>query len=283
VTRASLVYALFAGEEHLDSLVKVIPLPVHLPRALRKGAMTEMQWLRDRKVLTQLRGGRLTDLARPFSPEARRAVTEKCPHLVELIRRLEGAIAGSELFVRALKIDDARASSTGVGANRSETNLHFDAEKSTLAQYPDPVYQYFVNVALLPRQFRILPLPITEMVRLLIDRELIPEDAVRVCTPEEMVETFTRHFNASLEEIIIEPGCLAIFDGRVFAHDAGKGQIGQLVRGRFVPTREPDFVIALDTTKTGHHEGFYFPEQSILDDAGTKAWWDLLKGSVKTG
>jgi hypothetical protein len=277
VKRASLAYTLFAGDEDLDALVKVIPLPVHLPRSLRKGAMAEMLWLRDQRVLTELRGGRLTDLARPFSPEARRAVMGKCPRLVELISRVEGAIAGSDLFIRALKIDEARASTTGVGEDRSTTNLHFDAEMTSLADYPGPIYQYFVNVALLPRQFRIVPLPIPEMIRVLLDRQLIPGHETQEWTPKALVETFTQHFNSPLEEIIIEPGSLAIFNGRVFAHDAGKGRIGPLVRGKFVPTPEPDFIIALDTTTTGYHEGYYFPEQSILDDAGTDKYWDMLR------
>jgi hypothetical protein len=283
VKGASLTYTLFAGDEDLDALVKVIPLPVHLPQALRKSAMLEMQWLRDHKVLTELRGGRLTDLARPLSPEARNVVKEKCPRLVELIRSVEEAIAGSDLFIRALKIDEARASTTGVGENKSQTNLHFDAELTTLAEYPGPIYQYFVNVALLPRQFRIVPLPITDMVRLLIDCQLMPAHEQHEWAPKRTVETFTKHFNAPLEEIIIEPGSLAIFNGRVFAHDAGKGRISALVRGEFVPTREPDFIIALDTVKTGYHEGYYFPEESILEDAGTQAWWDLLSGAAKTG
>jgi hypothetical protein len=283
VKRASLAYTLFAGDEDLDRLVKVIPLPVHLPRTLRKGAMMEMERLRDQGVLTQLRGGRLTDLARPLSPEVRSVVVEQCPRLVELIRRVEGAIAGSDLFIRALKIDEARASTTGVGADKSKTNLHFDAELTTLAAYPGPIYQYFVNVALLPRQFRIVPLPITEMVRLLIDCKLIPQGEQQERTPKTLVETFTKHFNVPLEEIIIESGWLAVFNGRVFAHDAGKGRISALVRGEFVPAREPDFIIALDTVKTGYHKGYYFPEQSVLDDAGTKEWWDLLSGSAKPG
>ncbi|MDQ5824650.1 MAG: hypothetical protein M3441_10640 [Chloroflexota bacterium] len=282
VKRASLAYTLFAGDEDLESLVKVIPLPVHLPKALRKGAMLEMQWLRDQGVLTQLRGGRLTDLARPLSPEARSVVTGQCPRLVELIRMVEEAIAGSDLFVRALKIDEARASTTGVGADKSQTNLHFDAELTTLADYPGPIYQYFVNIALLPRQFRIVPLPIAEMVRLLVARQLMPAHEQHAWTPKALVETFTKHFNAPLEEIIIEPGSLAIFNGRVFAHDAGKGRISALARGRFVPTSEPDFIIALDTVKTGYHEGYYFPEQSILEDEGTEAWWNLLGGSANT-
>jgi hypothetical protein len=196
---------------------------------------------------------------------------------------VEGAIAGSDLFVRALKIDEARASTTGVGADKSQTNLHFDAELTTLADYPGPIFQYFVNVALLPRQFRIVPLPIADMVRLLIECQLMPAREQHAWTPKLIVETFTKDFNAPLEEIIIEPGSLAVFNGRVFAHDAGKGRISALAHGRFVPTREPDFIIALDTVKTGYHEGYYFPEQSILEDAGTKAWWDLLGGATNTG
>ncbi|MEA2574046.1 MAG: hypothetical protein QOH93_1344, partial [Chloroflexia bacterium] len=262
VRLASLAYTLFAGDDCLESLVKVIPLPVDLPKALRKGAMTEMQRLRDLGVLTELRGGRLTDLARPLSPEARRAVTEHCPSLVELVRRVEGAIAGSDLFIRALKIDEARASTTGVDTDKSKTNLHFDGELTSLAEYPGPIYQYFVNVALLPRQFRILPLPLRDMLQILLDCKLLPHDAEQACTPKAIVEAFTQHFDAPLEEIIIETGSLAVFNGRVFAHDAGKGQIGPLAWGRFVPTSEPDFIIALDTVKTGYHEGYYFPEQS---------------------
>lgn len=277
VTNASLAYALFANDDDLDSLVKVIPLPAHLPEALRKRAMSEMLRLRDEGVLTELRAGRLTDLPRPFSASTRQAVVERCPGIVELVRKVEAAIAGSDLFVRALKIDEARASTTGVDEDRLTPNLHFDGEKTNLSDYPGPIYQYFVNVALLPRQFRILPLPVEEMVRLLADRGLMPEREQRDWPLKRVTDTFTSHFNAPLEEIIIEPGLLAIFNGRVFAHDAGKGQLGALARGRFVPTREPDFIIALDTIKTGYHHGLYFPEHSILDDTGTKAYWDMLE------
>jgi hypothetical protein len=270
-------YVLFANEVGIENSVKVVPLPVRIPAELSAGAITEMQQLGETGVLTALRGGRRTDLPRPLPAEVREQVIEGSPHLVELITRVESAIKGSDLFIRAVKLDKARASTTQAAADVAKSNFHYDAERSSKEAYPGPVYQYYANVAQEPRQFRIVPLTYHEMGQALQRSGLITEAEIDTLPMETLLNTFMTNFDVPIEDIVVESGRLAIFDGRTFAHDAGKAKVDELQQGRFVPTEEPDFLLALDTIKTGHHVGLYHPEMSLLDDPGTDAWWDMMK------
>ena len=273
---ARAVYLRHANESNLDRVVKIVPLPVCIPGRLSSGAIKDLRRLRDAGVLTALRGGRRTDLARPLRADARALVRAECPSLVALIGRVEAAIAGGDLFVRAVKFDDARASTTQADADRTKPNLHFDAEQSSLAEYGDAVYQFYANVARLPRQFRVLPMPRPEMIDQLLGAGLLSREEACRLPLAAILSRFRAAFPVPIETIVVESGQLALFDGRTFAHDAGKGAMRRLAQGTFVPSAEPDLVLALDAAKTGYHEGYYEPSRSILDDPGTDAWWTMM-------
>lgn len=269
-------YILFANEDALESSVKIIPLPVRIPRSLSNRIINEMRRLQEEDVLVELRGGRKTDLIRPLRPEVKTKLRNECPNLVELITSVEDAIAGKDLYIRGIKIDEARVSTTQPDSDITKPNLHFDAERSSLQEYAEPVYQYYANIGYFPRQFRILPVPLSEMIFLLTQNNLLSEEEAAIVPVQTLLDRFTTHFSVPSEEIIVESGQLAIFDGRVFAHDAGKGRIGDLKRGRFMPTKEPDLLLALDSIKIPYYQGYYFPNLSFLEDTGTDAWWNLI-------
>ena len=210
-------------------------------------------------------------MARPLKPEIRQLIKQSYPHLVELITKVEAVTKGSDLFIRAIKMDEARASTTQKEEDRKKGNLHFDAEKSSLEQYGDPVYQFYANVSRLPRQFQIIPTALPEMLdQLVANGNLLETD--RLTTPlERVLQLYLEHFPVTYEQIIIESGHLSIFDGRRFAHDAGKGRMRTIRQGGFEPSNEPDLLLAFDTPKTGYHTGFYDPQQSLLEDPGTDA------------
>lgn len=280
VDRSRYSYLRHANEDDLDSVVKIVPLPVCLPGRLSQGAIAELRRLREAGVLCALRGGRRTDLAHPLRADARAKIKADCPSLVDLIGRVEAAITGGDLFLRAVKLDEARASTTQADADRTKTNLHFDAERSSLAEYGAPVYQFYANVARLPRQFRLLPIPLPDMLDRLRRERLLTSDEATTLPLEDILLRFRAAFSVPIETIVVESGQLALFDGRTFAHDAGKGVMRRLLAGAFVPSAEADFVLALDTVKTGYHEGYYDPSRSMLDDPGTDAWWKIMGESA---
>lgn len=273
-------YLRHANADDLDSVVKVVPLPVCLSGRLSRGAMADLRRLRDAGALSALRGGRPTDLARPLRADTRAKIKAECPALVGLIGKVEAAITGGDLFVRALKLDEARASTTQADADRAKTNLHFDAERFSLDTYGEPVYQFYVNVARLPRQFRLLPIPLPRMLDQLRRARLLTSDEATTLPLEEILSRFRAAFAAPIETVVVESSHLALFDGRTFAHDAGKGVMRRLLAGAFVPSAEADFVVALDTVKTGYHVGAYDPSRSFLDDPGTDAWWEMIGDSA---
>ncbi len=275
----------------LASTVRVVRLPGPARDELRSkspAALAELAELRAAGYLAALRGGRETDLARPLAAAARGFAHERCPNLRGLVEAVESVLAGGPLFVRTLKLDRARASSTDPSAELARTNLHFDAGKSCLAEYREPIFQFYLNAGLEPRQFRILPVPRPELLarvaeatgRAIPDLDHDPLDRVLAeylqrVDPVEQVEHAEASDNgehskpeARLEWIPVPSGYLAVFDGRTFAHDAGKGA---LLGGRFEPSQEPDFVLALDTVTTGYHAGHYRPELPFFEDTGFSA------------
>jgi hypothetical protein len=248
----------------LERAVKVLPLPEPIPRAISAFAIRGMESLRDLGVLSALRGGRRTDLARPAAGRMAREIRRHAPGLIELVEHLEAILAGSDLFVRSIKLDAARASTTAPSSDPKASNLHFDAEKSSLAEYSEPIWQFYLNAGQLERQFRILPI---------VREGLFAEfsDAERSTLPlRTLLERHLATHRPVLETVPIESGALAIFDGRRFAHDAGKSDPKALARGRFEPSSEPDLVVALDTVETGYHQGLYRPERSFLEDRGVR-------------
>jgi hypothetical protein len=265
-----------ANETGLDRSVKVVPLPLCIPRWLSRAVISEMAELRRAEVLTVLRGGRRTDLARPLAPEARAHVLAHAPNVVRLIERVEAALGNDDLFLRTVKYDDARFSSTHQTDDRSGANFHFDAQESSLGDWSGEIHQYFANVATLPRQFRILPVTLPEMLARLVADGHLTREAAMSTKVRTILTTFQTIYAEPVEQIVIESGQLAIFDGRLFAHDAGKGRLRDLVAGRFVPSREPDLVITLDSKRTGFHEGMYDPSLPFLTDPGHPSYWERM-------
>lgn len=273
-------YDKFANELGVDHMVKVVSLPICIPPDLSKGSIREMRELREKGALTALRGNRKTDLARPLKPEMRQMILDSCPNLVDLIQRVEAVIKGSDLFIRAIKMDEARASTTQKEEDRQKGNLHFDAEKDSLEAYKDPVYQFYANVGRLPRQFRIIPVPLPEILQQLVANGHLTEAESQKAPLKDVLHLYVKNFPIVYEQIIVESGQLAIFDGRTFAHDAGKGRMRSVRQGTFTPSHEPDLLLAFDTPKTGYHQGYYAPEQSFLEDPGTKAWWEIINKAI---
>ena len=251
-----------ATTEDLDRLVKVVPLTAPISAGLSSAAILGMERLRDLGQLTALRGDRPTDLPRPRGGLFATDVRQHAPALIELIETIETELSGSPLFVRSIKLDRARASTTAPSSNPAATNLHFDAERSSLAEYAEPVFQFYLNAGRLERQFRILPV---------LRKDLLADFGAsdqRSLPLEGLLESYLARHPPIFETIPIESGVLAIFDGRQFAHDAGKADVEALIADRFEPSSEPDLVIALDTVETGYHQGLYRPELPFFEDSG---------------
>lgn len=267
----------YANHEGLASQVKVVPLPVEIPTELSELALNETMSLRDAGYLSTLRGGRRTDLARPLAADVRSAIESNCPALQELVRKIETGIYGSHLFIRAIKLDDSRMSTTQPDTSAVHTPyLHFDAQGYSLTEYFSPVYQYFANIGTLPRIFTILPIPAPEMIKKLVE-DGENESVLRATKMQDLLTMFQSRFKIPYERIVINSGQMAIFDGRAFAHDGGKMDMDALSEGKFIPSPEPDFVLTLDSVINSYHEGYYFPDQSILQDPGTEAWWEMMR------
>lgn len=230
----------------------------------------EMEDLRAKKHLTELRGNRRTDLARPLKDSSRTYIEENCPTIRKVVRSIENNLSGSDYFIRALKIDDPRVSSTSPSQDALANNLHFDSEKTRLADLQGcHIYQFYGNLGQADRYFRFIGTPLWEMFGKLVEANLLmtPEET----TPQEVLRIFCETFVPPIEERSVPSGHITAFDGLNYAHDAGK------VRLRDAPGNEQDIVITLDTISSGFHEGYYFPDRSFLDDPGTSKWWKLLK------
>ena len=124
------------------------------------------------------------------------------------------------------------------------------------------MFQFYLNAGRLERQFRILPVLRKDLLADFgaSDRRSLPLEA--------LLESYLARHPSIFETIPIESGALAIFDGRQFAHDAGKADVEALIADRFEPSSEPDLVIALDTVETGYHQGLYRPELPFFQDSG---------------
>jgi hypothetical protein len=121
-----------------------------------------------------------------------------------------------------------------------------------------------------------LPVTLPEMLTRLVSDGHLTQDEAMSTKVRTLLTTFQSIYAEPVEQIVIESGQLAIFDGRLFAHDAGKGRLRDLVAGRFVPSREPDLVITLDSKKTGFHEGMYDPSLPFLTDPGHPSYWERM-------
>ncbi|MFQ5528576.1 MAG: hypothetical protein ACE5GX_20260 [Thermoanaerobaculia bacterium] len=255
-----------ASLEDLDRKVKILPLPDPIPAALSAEAIRGMERLRELDKLTALRGGRATDLPRPAAGRLADLIRSHAPALIDLVEQVERILAGGPLFVRAAKLDRARASSTSASENRAAANLHFDAEKSSLSEYPEPVFQFYLNAGQRERQFRILPVARETVL------ESVPETERMALPLGQGLDSYLANealaVEPRLETIPVESGALVIFDGRRFAHDAGKCDVAALLEGRFEPSVESDLVLALDTVETGYHVDVYRPDLPFFEDVG---------------
>lgn len=260
------VFRMHANIEGLDKHVKILSLPLKIDWALSLAAQREMRILREKKFLSTLRGGRFTDLARPLGKEVVTEIKENCPNLEKLVSLVEEKIADTNLFVRAIKIDEARRSSTAPSDDKNQTNFHFDGGKSSVRDFPDPVFQVFVNIGALPRQFYVITTPLDEMVRQLKAQNFLNDFTAQNLPLNDILKMYQDKFDVNKEVVVVESGQMAIFDGKVFAHDAGKGLMRALKDGDFRPSNEDDFVMVLDFKERGDHETTYDPNKRIFED-----------------
>jgi hypothetical protein len=272
-------FQLYANEHHLDTIVKVIPIPAVIPADLSEAAIDDMRSLRERGLLESLRGGRYTDLPRPLFPDQREALRSESENLAQLIRLVESSLSSTSLFVRAVKLDEARASTTAKSANVGEEFLHLDNYVGSYRQYPEPNFQYFLNVGQLPRVFRIVPISVRELMAGLVQATSVGLAYWRDVPPTGIVAFVRGRYDiepAGIEEIVVPSGHVAIFDGRSFVHDAGKPDMQAMLAGQwFTPSAEPDIVIALDSTRHNldTHLLAYNPHEAFASDLGTSWEW----------
>eukprot|EP00698_Gefionella_okellyi_P008750 TRINITY_DN2188_c0_g1_i1.p2 TRINITY_DN2188_c0_g1~~TRINITY_DN2188_c0_g1_i1.p2 ORF type:complete len:271 (+),score=48.39 TRINITY_DN2188_c0_g1_i1:97-813(+) len=234
----------------------------NIPSELSAAGITAMRRLRDSGHLVALRGGRLTDLAKPIKQSTLEFIAQHCAPLATLAQLVEQSLVGTDLFLRAFKCDCARASTTiPDSAAITESYFHFDAQESSLLQYSDPIWQFYMNVGQHPRQFRVIPQCYSDMLNSVVlegedPASLTPLTVLRrkgaACPPPVTVQ--------------VDSGSMAIFNGRVWAHDAGKGTFDEY--GKFVAADdEDDFVAAIDTKRTAYHDELYNVDQPLIAHA----------------
>lgn len=262
-----------ANESGLDTHVKVLTLPVVIPASVSRGAQAEMRTLANARLLTVMRGNRNTDLARPIRPDVREILAKDCQHITSLIRLVEEGLWGTDLYIQALKLDNARASSTQSENDIRKPNVHFDAGPWSFHAYSEPTFQYFANVGTKPRQFRFIPVSSEAMIAQLEADGVILPGVGHDIAAQDILSLYQTHYLPPFETVIVEPGQLVIFNGRRFAHDAGKSRVGSLIKGRFTPSNEPDFAMMLDSSRYDHHVGRYDPTLSLLADPGSEKFW----------
>ncbi|MEM6792348.1 MAG: hypothetical protein AAF725_00070 [Acidobacteriota bacterium] len=244
--------------------VKVLDFPSRLPTATLEQAAEECRTLRSRGSLTVMRGDRPTDLLRPLSPDLAERV-RSCPALRQVLEWLEGGdLAGSGLFVRSIKFDDARASSTARDPRRLATHLHFDAERATPKTFSGSIRQFYLNLSSTPRHFLIVPVALEEM----LAAGEHPEEPVG-----GTLERFLDRFGTLAEVTAAPPFSLVVFDGRAFAHDAAKFEHSSFLDegAPLELAREPDFIVALDALETNYEHVGYRPEAPFLEDVAAAA------------
>ena len=258
----SATFASSCGPEGLDERVKVLDSPLRASDELLEQAARECSALREQGRLTVMRGERGTDLLRPLSPDLAERLRAR-PALSALITQVESAIRVTGLFLRAIKFDDARASSTSKLADKLSTNLHFDAERATPRTFNGSIRQFYLNLSPTPRHFLIVPVSLGEMIDALGDR-----------TEEPVGHTLQRYidrFGLQVEVTPAAPFSLVIFDGRAFAHDAGKFTCASFEspEGPLALAPKPDLIAGLDALESNYEHTGYRPEIPFLEDLAT--------------
>lgn len=237
----------------LNRKIKVIKL-LEPPKDLLHSSIGEMLRLKKMGMLTALRGNRQTDLARPVNQVTLNFIQSNLPNLIKLINLIEQRLYNSQLFLRALKIDGPRISTTSPSGNIYDQNIHFDAEKSSKQEWGDPIVQYYGNLGTEPRQFTIYPISLLSMVKKIESKFNYGETSLLKIPLKKILSIYLKNFETQPHTIDINSGELAIFDGRSFAHDGGKNP---------QKSTEPDFVMTLDSKFNGKHE-FYDPFKKFL-------------------
>ncbi len=217
----------------------------------------EMREMRNKELLTTLRGERRTDLARPLSASQREHLRHVAHATTTLVESIEQGLRGSGIMLRALKFDEARASSTHPGTDVEQSNFHFDWPGSSLSDFPGENPQIYMNVAAyIARTFRYADTPIEEAARAVAKEGEDPRALTAHTVASRMI---ARGF--TVRTVDIEPGDIAVFDGRRYLHDVGKGKWD--AQGRFTAFHEADLAVALDFIDAPYHEK-YDPKTSFL-------------------
>jgi hypothetical protein len=89
-------------------------------------------------------------------------------------------------------------------------------------------------------------------------------DVIQQTAPLRVLELFTETFSPTIEEIVIERLQMAMFDGRTFAHDAGKIDLDHFDPRDLRLYQEADLVVALDTLVVTYEDGRYDPRSPFL-------------------
>ncbi len=244
--------------EDLEWVLKVVQTPTVLNPAEIQIMIQQLHKLREAKYLTALRGNRMTDLSRNVSKETIAFMEVNCPSIFYIIKEIESWLGSdSDLFIRTIKYDEARFSSTSPKEDVYDQNLHFDAGKSNLFDWPFSIPQFFLNIGS-TRFFRVYPVPLNQMITSMIERTNLPLEDIGALPTNKILSWHQRTFNENLEEVVIPNGALVIFDGRRFAHDAGKWPL----KGDKI--NEPDAVLALDLKNHMSNQVQYDVNSSFL-------------------
>lgn len=227
----------------LEQGAKIVQLPFVTSPAKSAQLARELEQVKRDYHLSALRDGRQTDLARPIAQMMPNYLRKHAPTLCQKIAEVESWLEANypELFVRTVKYDEARLSSTAAG-NKDETNWHFDAGKSSMHAWPAAIWQFYLNIASNPRYFRIHPTPLPAMIRSLAEMEKKGTGEIANRKANDVLAQYRLAFpDVITEEKVIPSGAMVMFDGRRFAHDAGKWSLGSKQ-----DNGEPDMVLALD-------------------------------------
>lgn len=255
----------FTDLHQLSERCEVIQLPLISEKEEASAMIGEMEEIKKRFRLVALRGGRQTDLTRPLSFRVQAQLLNHCPTLVAKIQEMEKMLRGwaPALFLRAVKLDAARVSSTSPSVDLSDTNWHFDAGPTNIFDGPDSVPQFYLNLGSQPRHFRIFRATLPEMLEALANTTLgISKRNLAIWPAEQILAIYqTNTPDAPIEEVNVPSGSLTVFDGRRFAHDAGKWQTQ-----RRNEETEADLVAALDLKSNLTNQVLCRTNLSFLED-----------------
>lgn len=242
----------------INEAIKVVQTPITNPEVVNKFIIEELRELRKKGYLTALRGNRMTDLSRNVSEEISTFIKNNCHNILFLIKETEKWLGlNPDLFIRVIKFDEARFSSTSPKEDTSDQNLHFDAGKSSFFEWQSSIPQFFLNVGS-TRFFRVYPVPLNEMITSAVEHTNLTLETIEKMPVSEILSWHQKVFKEKLKEIKVPNGAMVIFDGRRFAHDAGKWPM----EGRRLC--EPDVTLALDLKSNMYNQIQYKVNSGFL-------------------